>query len=170
MEPKEPPTVKCSVHESADAQALCRHCNRALCILCADRFREPLCERCLLLNNRTVAREMYAGLITTAIIFLAATWFFAQLEDSSGQTALPLSTAALIGALFAFTHWGWKFLSNYFPTLWFGTGIVWLVYVILKFIAAYFIGLIAGPFQVLRMLNQLRIVSRVKNQIASGKL
>jgi hypothetical protein len=92
------------------------------------------------------------------------------MEDSFGHTALPLPSAALIGALFAFTYWGWKFLSSYFPTLWYGTGIVWLIYVVLKFIASYFIGLIVGPFQVIRMLNQLRIVNRVKHQIASGKL
>jgi hypothetical protein len=162
--------MKCSVHSASDAQALCRECNRALCNSCVDRFRETLCESCLLRTNGAVAREMYVGLVSTLIIFAVATWFLAGLVGDTGQPAMPTSSAALIGALLAFTYWGWKFLSTYFPTLWFGTGIIWLIYVVLKFIASYFIGLIVGPFQIIRMLNQLRIVSRVKRQIASGEL
>jgi hypothetical protein len=129
-----------------------------------------MCELCLLRSNGAVAREMYLGLITTVIIFAGTTWFFARMVGDSAQPAMPVSSAALLGALFAFTYWGWKFLSNYFPTLWFGTGIIWLIYVIAKFIASYFIGLIVGPIQIIRMLNQIRIVNRVKHQIASGEL
>jgi hypothetical protein len=162
--------MKCSVHSATEAQALCRECNRALCNSCVNRFRGPVCESCLLRSSGAVAREVYVGLSATLSIFAATTWFLARMVDSSGQPALPISSAALIGALFACTYWGWKFLSTYFPSLWFGTGIVWMIYVILKFIASYFIGLIVGPFQIIRMLNQLRIVNRVKHQIASGEL
>jgi hypothetical protein len=108
--------------------------------------------------------------MATVVVFAGATWFFAVMKDSSGSPAVSVPTAALLGLLFAFTYLGWKFLTNYFPQLWGGTGTLWLVYLILKFIAAYFIGLIVGPFQIIKMLNQLRILSRVKHQIATGEL
>lgn len=160
----------CFIHEHSHATAVCQGCGRGTCTECSNRFGDPWCEQCLLRHNTGVARQMYAGLVTTLAIFVLSTWFFVRLEDSSGHPAVPFASAALIGALFAFTYWGWKFLSNYFPTLWFGTGIIWLIYAIAKFIASYFIGLIVGPFQIIRMLNQIRIVNRVKHQIASGQL
>lgn len=162
--------MRCFAHADVDAEALCHGCNKALCGRCSTRFGINVCESCVLSRNRAVAREMYTGLLTTLITFGGATWFFMTLRDSAGLPTVTPTTAAFLGMLFAFTYWGWKFLSNYFPTLWFGTGIIWLIYVVLKFIASYFIGLIVGPFQIIRMLNQLRIVSRVKRQIASGKL
>jgi len=162
--------MKCLIHNEADARATCRGCNRALCDQCATRFDVTSCEHCLLSHNRSVVRETYVGLIKTLIIFTGVTWFFVLQKDSGGLPALSLAGAALLGALFASTYWGWKFLTSYFPTLWSGTGLIWLIYLVFKFIAAYFTGLIVGPYQILKMLNQLRIVNRVKRQIASGQM
>jgi hypothetical protein len=162
--------MNCFIHTDTAACAICQGCNCCLCRTCTERFGASFCEQCFLAQYRTVRREVYTGLFLTTAIFAGTTWFFANLRDSAGLPALQMASAAMVGLLLAFTYWGWKFLTRYFPSLWFGTGIGWLIYAVMKAIAAYFIGLIVGPFQIIKMLNQLRIAYRVKQQIARGQL
>jgi hypothetical protein len=161
--------MKCATHIETDATALCQSCNRGLCSRCTMPTRAALCDQCLLTHSRSAAHEACTGLIITLMIFAGTAWFFATMSDTRGLPAMTVTTAMFLGMLFAFTHLGWRFLTNYLPTPWFGTGLFWLAYLVLKFMAAYFIGLIVGPVQILQMLNQLRIVSRVKRQIAAGQ-
>ena len=154
--------MKCFTHIDPDATALCQRCNKGLCAHCSTRFDTKLCEQCLLIHNKAVADDTYTDLLMTVILFLGITWFFHKPQ----ATHLPLVNSAMLGLIFSFTYYGWKFLTNLFPTMWIGSGLVWLIVTIVKFLAAYVVGLIVGPFQIVKAFAQIRSTSRLRRQIA----
>jgi hypothetical protein len=158
--------MKCFSHVSRDATALCQGCQKGLCATCSIRFDTTLCEQCLLNHNKAVADDTYTDLLMTVILFLGLTWFFHKPQ----ATHLPLVNSAMLGIIFSFTYYGWKFLTNLFPTVWIGSGIVWMVVTIVKLFAAYVIGLIVGPIQIFRAFKTIHITSRLRRQIVSGQL
>ena len=157
--------MKCFNHVDSDATALCQGRNKGLCAHCSTRFDTTLCEQCLLSHNKAVADDTYTDLLMTVILFLGLTWFFHKPQ----ATHLPLVNSAMLGLIFSFMYYGWKFLTNLFPTVWIGSGLVWLILTIVKFIAAYFVGLIVGPFQIIKALRQIHATSRTRRHIANGK-
>lgn len=158
--------MKCFNHVDADATALCQGCNKGLCAHCSTRFDTTLCEQCLLNHNKSAADGTYTDLLMTVILFLGITWFLHKPQ----ATHLPLVNSAMIGLIFSFTYYGWKFLTNLFPTVWIGSGLVWLILTIVKFIAAYFVGLVVGPFQIIKAVRKIYATSRVRSQIANGQM
>lgn len=161
--------MKCFNHNEMDATSTCQECSKGLCVNCSSRFNMMLCEGCLLSHNKSVATQMFTGLAITIAIFLSFTYFFGSLESSSGES-IGYSKAVFPSLVLAFTYWGWKFMTNYFPTLTMGTGFVWLVYFFLKFTASCLIGLIVGPYQIFKMLKEIRMTNKVKGQISRGEI
>ena len=159
--------MKCAEHNNTDAVATCR-CGRGLCSECANRFTDPMCESCVLEDAKSISHELYRGLLITVVVFAAVAWWATQLHSSTGEH-LPMANALLMGVLLAFTYWGWRFLTDHLPSLTAGTGIVWVMYLLFKFIAAYCIGLIVGPYQIGKMIWQLRAIHQLKRYIADGR-
>lgn len=158
--------MKCFNHNAADATATCQGCGKGLCVDCTSRFNMVLCEPCLLAHNARLSRQMYLGLALTVVIFVVATYFF----SSGAGASLKVGSAAFTGLLFAFTYWGWRFLGNRFSPPMVGGVFAWLMYLALKFIAAYFIGLIVGPYQIFKHFRDLYRTRSVKQQIARGEV
>ena len=161
--------MKCFNHNAMDATATCQDCGKGLCVDCSSRFNLILCEPCLLKHNNLVSRKMYLGLTLTAVIFVAATYFFGSVVLGKGKS-MGYGSAAFVGLMLAFTYWGWRFLSDHFPRLTGGTGGVWLVYLMLKFMAAYFIGIIVGPYQIFKHFREIYRARHVKQQLTRGEL
>lgn len=158
--------MKCFIHTNAAATALCPGCGKGLCTRCSARFDTTLCEQCLLNYNKAVSDDTYAELLMMVFLSLGITWFFHKPQ----ATHLPLVNAAMLGLIFSFAYYGWKFLTNHFPTVWIGSGIVWLILTIVKLFTAFIVGLIVGPFQIVKAIRQIRASSRVRRQIATGKV
>jgi len=112
-------------------------------------------------HNKAVADDTYTDLLMTIILFLGITWFFHKPQ----ATHLPLVNSAMLGFIFSFTYYGWKFLTNLFPTVWIGSGLVWLILTIVKFFAAYVIGLIVGPFQIIKAITTIHSTSQLRRQV-----
>lgn len=165
--PRNATDMKCFAHPESDAAGTCQHCGRGLCPACSQRFTLPLCESCLLKHNRSVAARMALGLTSTVVLFVAVTYLLGRMSDGHGHT-LGYGKSWLPGLLLAFTYWGWRFLSERAPRLTMGSGVVWLVYFMIKFIAAYLIGIIVGPYQIVRMARQLYITRKTRREIAGG--
>src|SRR5438046_1217177 len=104
--------MKCFNHNAVDATATCQDCGKGLCVECSSRFDTILCEPCLLKHNSLVSRQMYVGLALTAVIFIAATYFFSSVAPGNAKP-LAFGSATLMGLMLAFTFWGWRFLSDY---------------------------------------------------------
>lgn len=161
--------MKCFNHNEMDATATCQECSKGLCVNCSSRFNAMLCESCLLNHNKSVATQMYTGLAITIAIFLGFIYFIGSTEFRSGET-LGFAKAIFPSLIFAFTYWGWKFMTSHFPSLTMGSGNVWIMYFFLKFIASYFIGLIVGPYQIFKMLKEINSTNKVKAKIARGEI
>lgn len=160
--------MKCFNHIDMDATATCNNCSKGLCSKCSSRFSLMLCESCLLEHNKSIAIEMYIGLAITTIILIGSAVFMIM-QTNTGEDVNILN-ALLVGLLFSFTYWGWKFLSTYFPSLTVATGNVWIIYICIKFTIAYFIGLLVGPYQIYKMLRDIKIAKKIKNQIEKGEI
>jgi hypothetical protein len=158
--------VKCFTHIDVGAAALCSGCNKGLCTHCSTRFDTTLCEQCLLNHQKAVTDDTYTDLLMTVILFLGITWFFHKPQ----ATHLPLVNSAMLGLIFSFTYYGWKFLTNLFPTVWIGSGLVWMIVTLVKFFAAYVLGLIVGPIQIIRAFRTIHTTSRLRRQIANGQV
>jgi len=158
--------MKCFNHSDSDANGSCQGCGKGLCGLCVSRFENPLCEPCLTKNNSGVAKQLYLGLAITAAIFISVSVFLFPMASEHGNPG----QAFFMGALMAGTYWGWKFLTDYFPSLTAGTSSVWLIYLLLKFVGAYFIGLIVGPYQIYKMVKEINKINKVKSQLSQGKI
>jgi hypothetical protein len=161
--------MKCFNHNEMDATATCQECSKGLCVNCSSRFNAMLCESCLLNHNKSVSTQMYTGLAITIAILLGFTYFIGGMELPNGQT-LGFAKAILPSLILAFTYWGWKFMTNHFPSLSMGSGTVWIMYFMIKFVAALHIGLIVGPYQIYKMLKEINSTNKVKSQIASGEI
>jgi hypothetical protein len=155
--------MKCFAHIDADATALCQGCNKGLCAHCTSRFDTTLCEQCLLNHNKALANDTWTDLLMTVMLFLGITWFFHKPQ----ATHLPLVNSAMLGLIFSFTYYGWKFLTNLFPTVWIGSSLVWLILTTVKLFTAYFIGLVVGPFQIIKAVRQIYTTNRIRRQITN---
>jgi hypothetical protein len=80
-----------------------------------------------------------------------------------------VSNALLLGALAAWTYWGWKFLSRYAPRLTQGGPVAWFFYLSIKATAAYFIGIVVGPYQIYKSIREIIAIRRLKGQVHRGE-
>lgn len=160
--------MKCFAHNGLDATATCQGCNKGLCVDCSSRFNVTLCEFCLLSHNRSVEKEMYKGLAITIFIFSVVTYYIGDSWWSSDNENLII--AWFPGIILAFTYWGWKFLSEHAFRLQGANIGIWLIYLMFKFFIAYFIGILVGPYQIFRMLKEIRVARKTKRQITRGEL
>jgi hypothetical protein len=92
---------------------------------------------------------MWIGLGITVAIPIVVTWILVSYKA-------PFGRSLIIGLLLAGTNWGWKFLSAHFPRMTGGSSNVWLVYLTIKLMASSFIGIFVGPYQIYRMIRELR--------------
>lgn len=153
--------MDCFLHPGSAAVAQCNTCSKGLCRACASRFAPILCEECLVSHNRQVARGAWTGLTITVVVALAGTAWFASRH-------LPIGQCVLMGVVLSGTYWGWKFLSERFPHLAAGSFAAWGVYLVLKFVAAFFIGLLVGPYQIFRTVRELRRISATSAALAAA--
>jgi cation transport ATPase len=160
--------MKCFNHNAVDATATCQDCGKGLCVECSSRFDTIFCEPCLLKHNSLVSRQMYVGLVLTAAIFVGATYFFGSVAPGTVK-AMGLGSAAIVGLLLAFTFWGWRFLSNYLPRLTRGNVFTWAMYLALKFVAAYFIGIVVGPYQIFKHFREIYRARNLKQQLVRSQ-
>ncbi len=154
--------MNCFDHQESAAVAQCTDCSKGLCATCASRFTPILCEQCLVVRNRRVARSLWVGLAVSVVIFAAGTAF------AITYPRLPVGKAVFSGLLYSFGYWGWKFLSDRFPGMTSGSLVTWVIYVLLKLILSVVIGLVAGPYQIVRTILELRRIRATAAYVAAG--
>ena len=158
--------MKCHTHNNIDATALCQECNKGLCAQCVNRFSLTLCDACLLARAKAASSDLYSELFAIAVIFVGTTWFL----HKTNAIHLSLSSSAVLGALFAFTYCGWKFLEKIFPTTQLVGGIIWICVMPIRLIAAYFIGIVVGPIQIAKTINEIRLTTRFRHRITKAQV
>ena len=160
--------MKCFDHPDLDATGTCQDCGKGLCQACTGRFSDVVCEGCFLAHNKRVARRMYAGLAGTAALFGASLYLLSTLRTTHGGH-LGVGPAVLPSVLLAFAFWGWRFLSAHAPRLGAGSGFVWAIYLVVKSFASLLLGVVVGPFQIVRQLREIYVARKARRQIARGE-
>jgi len=165
--------MKCFSHPDGDAAAQCKSCSRGLCHSCAQRFSLMMCEGCILQHNGSVARSMYVRLIGTGILFVLLSWLFLTMKPPTleqGQYFTFAVSRLLIALIFAFALWGWDFLDRHTRHLVSASLPVWVFYFLFKFMLSIVIGIIVGPYQIYRMVKEIRTARQTANGIANGAI
>ena len=153
--------MKCFHHPDLNPVATCHECERGLCPACSERFEKILCQKCLFKEKHSNTQKNILSLILTVICFFAFTYFFGAYLNGHPKE-LGFSKGWFISLILVFSYWGWSFLSEYFPSLLVGNTNAWFIYLLSKFLAACFIGIIVGPYQIFRRIHFL-IFSQMKH-------
>ncbi|WP_394003189.1 hypothetical protein ACF3M1_01310 [Luteimonas sp. WGS1318] len=122
-------------------------------------------------HNAGVATSMYLKLIGTGVLFAMLSWLFLSMRPPTlelAQYPAYIASKLLLAAIFAFALWGWDFLDRHARHLVSGTPLVWIMYFGFKLMLSVMIGIVVGPYQIFRMIKEVRLVRRTSRAIADG--
>ena len=72
-----------------------------------------------------------------------------------------------MGYIIAAAYWGWKFLGEKYPKIYINPDFMTYVRV---FLTAVLIGIFVAPYQIYKMIKELKTIENVKKQIDSGEI
>lgn len=155
--------MKCINHNKFDAVMTCNECGCGLCRECGRLFESPMCEPCAIQFNRTLAKELCLQLIVPAIIFVLV---FLWTKDMVRANGARFGWGAMIPSAFmAFWYTGWRFLSNRFPGMFVGNAKGWFIYFAIKGVIAGFVGLIVGPYEIVKAIKAVFDYRQLNQQL-----
>lgn len=160
--------MKCFYHEDRDAVGTCQTCGKSLCKECAGKYTPVTCEDCHVAivakarNDREKAKQdalidTKAEMIKAVAIGLVAgivvvgSMYATHFEGLSLYWYAPIAYFLIAFGL----PFGWALISHFLPFLIFrseGGGVLWIFYVIIKFVLAAFIGFPAFLIQMVLLI------------------
>jgi len=150
--------MNCFYHEDHTSVATCVDCGKGLCRECTSRYEMPICNECNEKRSRTEKQIIVRQYIPSALFFIGGIVFSIYVMESDVVFAI------LFGYLMAGVFWGWKVISFIQPKMFLFLPIAgWFFYFIIKFILSYFVGIVAMPIGIAKI-----IISHVKAN-AKGK-
>lgn len=165
--------MKCAEHPNLDAVATCQGCGKGLCATCTGQFEQPLCHPCVVAHNRAVVadhdqairEERRPVLWACAVFVLVAGWVMAA------NGVAGIKPGLVTGFLFAMLPAGWKFLGRFFDS---GTGYQhagarWVALPV-HLMFSLLLGIVVGPFQIVRAVIRIKRLRREKQAIVATGL
>jgi len=158
--------MNCFYHTENQSVAQCFDCGKGLCHTCAAQFSSPVCEVCYNRRIKSSRSEIIKELLIT-YGFGAILTFFVLKGDLWGLNFSAFPYAAVIMTVVTFYATsgiisGWKSLTAITPQVFLFLPLLgWLFYFLIKFVLAFFVGLLALPIRTIRniiRLNQLKPV------------
>ena len=142
--------MNCYYHPHKSAVATCSDCGKGLCQECADKWNPILCDDCagnqLSIRQSTLKRTVIIGVVLFIAGFLAYYWIEGNVLK-----------ALLGGYLIAGVPNGWAALSKIQPRIFLFLPIIgWVIYFIVKFVLACFVGLGVFPINIIRCVTELK--------------
>lgn len=164
--------MKCYFHETLDAVSTCQHCGKGLCKECASRYIPCLCEECAALRERSAEQEKNQRK-QDALIDTNRELIFAVLKGLACSVALTLLFNALapdrptpfgISVMLFFVPFGWAvitYLEQWLPVI-FMSGILYVVYLIIKLTVSMLLGVPCFIFQIVKYIVNMVSASRIR--------
>lgn len=142
--------MRCYYHPDREIVATCTECGKGLCKECASKWDPILCEDCARerIADKRVAlrRSISAGIVITAIGLVVGI-VGAISEGNLGYVLSGIAYGYMLGGI----PNGWKVLNKIQPNMFLFLPLIgWVIYFLIKFSLAYFVGLVAFPVNIYR--------------------
>ncbi|MBE7012009.1 MAG: hypothetical protein E7415_04985 [Ruminococcaceae bacterium] len=138
--------MNCFYHGDRAATVTCQSCGRGLCTECASITDTPVCKDCIQDYVRSEKAEMLKTIVIGLIIGIALSVFIGDIK----------------GLCFGWVPFGWKSLNAVTPQVFLFLPLVgWVIYFIIKFVIAFFIGWVALPIKIYKWINLFRNANNV---------
>ena len=158
--------MKCAYHNEIDAVSTCSDCGVGLCLTCTREFEEPICSGC---NQKRVNSDAAAWKQQIALTVVAGiVGFFVSMamwKDSGvAWSMVPIGTYALAGL-----PYGWKALDRITPSIFLVLPLAgWAIYFLIKFFLAYWVGLVALPYNLIKIVTNRRRLSTLQSAVTDA--
>jgi hypothetical protein len=156
--------MNCFNHANDAAVATCADCGKGLCKECASLYTFPICNECN--SNRVKADKklIMTKYVPSAIGFIVGMLFMTSMPGNS------LFSSLSIGYIFAAIPWGWKIISFIQPKMFlFLSFLGWVIYALIKATLAGFVGVVAMPLGIGRLVY-LQIIANKKHKLIMDNL
>jgi hypothetical protein len=159
--------MNCYNHPEEVAVSSCVDCGKGLCKSCTNLYTTPICNECNLKRVKGEKSSLFKVYIPSIIMFIlgvACTFYW----GSKGNW--PIIERILgfffIGFVFAGIPWGWKAISflqarTFLFLSWFG----WIIYFFIKLFLAYFVGMVALPVGLIKLIISLASANKKEKNI-----
>jgi len=159
--------MNCYNHPGEVAVASCVDCGKGLCKKCTGIYQIPICDECNL-------KRVKADKGTTIKIYLPSIILFiiGIIVGVSGYSSLYMGI--LFGYLFGGIPWGWKIVTFIQPRMFlFLSFFGWVMYFFIKLSIASFVGMIAFPIGLIKLIVSLVSAHKkekdINNNLANKK-
>ena len=147
--------MNCFNHTEITAVASCIDCGKGLCKECSSLYQIPICNECNLKRVKNDKGNILKVYLPTIILFIIGL----VIGIYNGGVGLGL----VLGWVSAGVPWGWKVITFIQPRMFlFLSFFGWVIYFFIKFIIAYFVGIVTFPIGIVKMI--LSIVSANKKE------
>ena len=152
--------MNCFYHSEQPSVAQCVDCGKGLCLACASQFSPPICTTCynrrIKSSHSEIIKELLVtfglGLILTFFLLKGGLWGLNFSKDPRGAVIMTVITFYAMSGIVP----GWKSLTAITPRVFLILPLLgWLFYFLIKFILAYFVGLVVLPIRTVRNIIQL---------------
>ena len=163
--------MNCFYHFEKQVVAQCSICGKGLCSYCAPQISPPTCTTCY--NNEvksaraTVIKELLVtygvGIILTFFLMRANIWGFDfSFRHINVYTSFVLMTIVTLYVISGIVS-GWKTLTAITPPVFLFMPIVgWVLYFLVKFVLAFFVGLVMLPIRTVVCIVRLNRLKTIK--------
>jgi len=147
--------MNCFNHTEEVAVASCIDCAKGLCKGCSSLYQTPICNECNLKRVKSDKGNILRIYLPSIILFTIGLII--------GIYNANFGSGLILGWVSAGVPWGWKVISFIQPRMFlFLSFFGWVIYFFIKFILAYFVGIVALPVGLVKMV--LGIVSANKKE------
>jgi hypothetical protein len=162
--------MNCYNHPEEVSVATCIDCGKGLCKNCAGLYQVPICNECNLKRTKSEKTNILKIYIPSIIMFFIGFFFcFSLMSSNNANTSVKIFTSLVGGYIFAGVPWGWKAISFIQPRMFlFLSGFGWLLYFMIKFFLSYFIGLVALPIGIIKLIKDLLSAKSKKDNIINN--
>ena len=157
--------MNCFNHPEEAAVASCLDCGKGLCKECASLYQMPICNDCNLKrvkNDKSNIIKVYAPSIVLFLIGIPFGVYSVAPEDAS--IFVKIGFGIISGYFYAAIPWGWKAITFLQPKMFlFLSFMGWFIYFLIKFILSVFVGLVALPLGLIKLIVNM-ISARKKEE------
>jgi len=172
--------MKCFNHTDREAVATCQRCGKGLCKECASKYTPCMCEECATALQQERQQQAISKEEQRKKKYKAA------LVDTRSEFIKTLVIGILLGAVLAFitvtgeafdffnvlfifavglcAPFGWKLLTyiqSFFPVVIIGTLLFWILWLAVKIVISFYIGIPAFIFQAVKVFLVQKKINKI---------
>jgi hypothetical protein len=165
--------MNCFFHPEVASVVTCPDCGKALCKPCASKYEEPICDNCNEKRNKNDKKLIFRKYVPSIIMFIVGfilgfKYLGTEATDFGAKIVLGLFLGWIVGGFI----WGWFVTRTWFSTstkIGFGMGVWDIIVLWFKLMCAAFVGPIALPFGIVRLIRDVKRSKQIEDTINVNK-